>query len=210
MRQHWHGGRGLNVLDPLLRKPVQSLDEEQGGDHGEERDGEILAEDGNREEDLHNLTPRLLVEPLDLGLAERSQEDALHELPRDAHGDEARVEEQHEAYLGRGEVDHRRVELLPAAERIVHRRYGRQQAEHGVRLQPDHLGRRPQRIPSRIPPETLRGPPRDHRYEDPGEIEDTAAAEVANAKRREFKDGAGVKSRPGMRRRPIRISYPCD
>lgn len=156
MRQHWHGGRGLNVLDPLLREPVQSLDEEQGGDHGEERDGEVLAEDGDCEEDLHDLPPRLLVEPLDLGLPERPQEDALHELPGEAHGDEARVEEQHEAYLGGGEVDHRRVELFPAAERIVHRRYRRQQAERGVRLQPDHLGRRPRRIPSRIPPQTLR------------------------------------------------------
>jgi len=68
---------------------VQCLDKEQRGDHGEEGDGEVLAEDGDREEDLDDLPPALLVEALDLGLPERSQEEALDELL----GDEARVEE---------------------------------------------------------------------------------------------------------------------
>lgn len=145
VRQHGHGGRGLDVLDPLLREPVQRLDEQQRGDHGEEGDGEVLSEDGDREEDLHHLPPRLLVEPLHLGLPERPQEEPLDELPGDAHGDEARVEEQHEADLGGGEVHHRRVELLPAAERVVHRRRRRHQAERRVRLQPNHLRRRRRR-----------------------------------------------------------------
>lgn len=126
---------------------MQRLNEEQRGDHGEEGDGEVLAEDGDREEDLDDLPPGLLVEALDLGLPERPQEDALDELPGDAHGDEARVEEQHEADLGGGEVDHRRVELVPAAEGVVHRRRRRQQAERRVRLKTDHLRLRRRRRP---------------------------------------------------------------
>jgi len=68
---------------------VHCLDKEQRGDHGEEGDREVPAEDGDREEDLDDLPPALLVEALDLGLPERSQEEALDELL----GDEARVEE---------------------------------------------------------------------------------------------------------------------
>ena len=133
MREQGHGGRGLDVLDPLLREPVQRLDEEQRGDHGEEGHREVLPEDGDGEEDLDDLPPGLLVEALDLSLPERAEEEAPGELPGDAHGNEARVQEQHEADLGRGEVHHRRVELLPAAERVVRRRRRRQQAERRVR-----------------------------------------------------------------------------
>jgi len=160
MREHGHRGRGLDVLDPLLCQPVQRLDEEQRSDHGQEGDGEVLTKYGDREEDLDDLPPGLLIEALDLGLPEGAQEEALDELPGDAHGDEARVEEQHEADLGGGEVDHRRVELLPAAEGVVHRRRRRQQAERRVRLKTDHLRRR--RRPQRSFPRRIRtAPPPD-------------------------------------------------
>jgi hypothetical protein len=121
---------------------VQGLDEEQRCDHGKEYDTEVLVEDSDGEEDLDDLSPGQLVEALDLGLPERAEEDALDELPGGAHGDEARVEEQHKVDLGVGEVDHRRIELLPAAEGIVHRRHHCQQAERRVRLQPVHLRHR--------------------------------------------------------------------
>jgi hypothetical protein len=158
MREQGNGGRGLDVLDPLLGEPVQGLDEEKRCDHGKECDGEVLAEDGDGEEDLDDLPPGLLVEALDLGLPERAEEDALDELPGGAHGDEARVEEQHEADLGVGEVDHRRVELLPAAEGVVHRGHRRQQAERRVRLQPDHLRRRGESPAPKISPTSAGSP----------------------------------------------------
>jgi hypothetical protein len=142
MREQGHRWSGLDILDPLLGKPVQRLDEKQRGNQGEEGDGKVLSEDGDGEEDLDDLPPGLLVEALHLGLPERAKEDALDELPGGAHCDEGRVEEQHDADLGGGEVDHRRVELLPAAEGVVHRRRRRQQAERRVRLEPDHLRRR--------------------------------------------------------------------
>jgi hypothetical protein len=140
------------VRNQQTQAPVQGLDEEQRCDHSKECDGEVLTEDGDGEEDLDDLPPGLLVEALDLGLPERAEEDALHELPGGAHGDEARVEEQHEADLGVGEVEHRRVELLPAAEGVVHRRHRRQQAERRVRLQPDHLHRRRESPAPKISP----------------------------------------------------------
>lgn len=85
----------LDELDSLLSEPVQGLDEEKRDDKGEEATGEVLAEDGDGEEDLHELSPCLLVEPLDLGFAEGAEEEELDEVPEGEHEDEAHVEEEH-------------------------------------------------------------------------------------------------------------------
>jgi hypothetical protein len=56
---------------------VQGLDDEQRCDHGKECDREVLAEDGNNEEDLNDLPLGLLIEALDLGLPEHVEEDVV-------------------------------------------------------------------------------------------------------------------------------------
>lgn len=85
----------LDELDSLLSEPVQGLDEQERDDQGEESAGEVLAEDGDGEEDLHELSPGLLVETLDLGFAEGAEEEELDEVPEGEHEDEAHVEEEH-------------------------------------------------------------------------------------------------------------------
>ena len=108
---------------------MQGLDQQERNDQGKETAGEVLTEDGDGEEDLHELSPGLLVQPLDLGFAEGAEEEELDEVPEGEHEDEAHVEEEHQADLGGGEVDGGWVELAPRGEGVVDYGQGGDEAE---------------------------------------------------------------------------------
>lgn len=109
----------LDKLNPLLSEPMQGLDQQERNNQRKETTREVLAEDRDGEENLHELSPGLLVQPLDLGFAEGAEEDELDEVPEGEHEDEAHVEEEHQADLGGGEVDGGGVELAAGGEGVV-------------------------------------------------------------------------------------------
>ena len=98
-RDSWSG---LNVLNPFLRQPMQSFDQEKCSNHGKKTDGKVLAENSDGKEYFHDFTPGLLIQPLNLSFAEGTKKDFLGQLPENAHNDEAHVEEKYQADLGGG------------------------------------------------------------------------------------------------------------
>lgn len=143
VRQHGNRRGCLNVLDPLLSQPVQSFDQQQGSNHGQEGNREILPENSDGKEDFHDLPPRLLVKPLYLGFPEGTKEHPLRQLPQDAHKDQTHVEKQHQTDLGSGQINHGRVELASTAKCMVNHRQRREYTKPSVRLQPHHICYRP-------------------------------------------------------------------
>lgn len=119
MRQHWNWRRRLNVFNSLLSQPVQSFDQQQCCDHRQERNREILTKDGDGKENLHNLSPRLLIKALHLSFPKGAKEDKFRELPKDAHNNETHIEKQNETNFGSGQIDHGRVKLAATAETMI-------------------------------------------------------------------------------------------
>ena len=62
------------------REPVEDLDEEQGDEHDDELDVELVAEDGHGEAGLHDGVLSALVQALDLRLAKLTEEDGLEQV----------------------------------------------------------------------------------------------------------------------------------
>ena len=132
MREARDRGRGLDVLDAIAAEPVEDLDEEQGDEHDDELDVELVAEDGHGEAGLHDSVLSALVQALDLRLAKLTEEDGLKQVAEAQREREREVSHDHDRELGRRQVEHGGEVLLAGLHGVVHETASHQEGTHHV------------------------------------------------------------------------------
>lgn len=133
----------LEDFDAALANPAPDFTGDEGGEHDEEEGADVVAEDSHGEAGLGDGEPGLFVKLLDFDRAQSTKAQALEAVHEGAIDEEEEVDENHEAQIGLGQVDHGRVEIgaLPKSRRDDgYSQRGRSAGIHGEA----HRGRRVQ------------------------------------------------------------------
>mmetsp|Transcript_15168 Transcript_15168/g.40094 ORF Transcript_15168/g.40094 Transcript_15168/m.40094 type:complete len:305 (+) Transcript_15168:195-1109(+) len=132
VRGSGNGWCRLDMLEPVLRQPVERLDKDEKREEGDERRVELFSEYGHGKARLHHGILGAFPEPLHLRISQRTEEDHLEYLPENQQSSKREVSEQHDRHLAGCEVDERGVELLSRCEGVVCHGSGSRDARDNV------------------------------------------------------------------------------
>lgn len=102
----------LHVVDAVLGEPVETLEEEEEREEGDELGAQVVSEDGEGQAGLCDGVPAAFDEMLHFRGSQLAEEHFPHEFPHEENEDERLEVDDGHARIGLGQVHDTRVELL--------------------------------------------------------------------------------------------------